>query len=140
MFHQRKEGILAVKITAIRAYHPKLKRLPTMQNDEVVEILVQRTSLSEGELHHVVYSLRDILLMAHRAGQAVKIEGLGTFTPSIREGHLDINYRPDSELRRQLNHLHKLHAKIVNKDNLGKSADGLVALWNQEHPDDPVEG
>ena len=131
---------MAAKITAIRAYRPELKRLPTMQNDEVVEILVQRTSLSEGELHHVVYSLRDILLMAHRAGQAVKLEGLGTFTPTIHDGRLDINYRPDSEFRGQLNHLHRLHAKIVNKDNLGKSADELVALWNQEHPDDPVEG
>jgi nucleoid DNA-binding protein len=130
---------LAAKITAIKAYRPEIKRLPTMQNDEVVEILVQRTSLSEGELHHVVYSLRDILLMAHRTGQAVKVEGLGTFTPTIRKGRVDIAFRPDVYLRKKLNQTFRLHADIVNKANLDKSADELVALWNQEHPDDPVE-
>jgi nucleoid DNA-binding protein len=111
-----------------------------MQNEELVEVVVQRTSLSEGEVHHVVYTLRDVLLMAHRAGQAVKVEGLGTFTPTIRKGCLDITFRPEAELLKQLNFTNKLHAKIHNKDNLGKSAEELVALWNQEHPDDPVEG
>jgi nucleoid DNA-binding protein len=47
-----------------------------MQKQELVEIIAQRTSLSEGEIHHVVYSLRDVLLTAHRAGRAVKVEGL----------------------------------------------------------------
>ena len=127
------------KITAVRAYRPELRRLPTMRTRELVEIVVQRTSLSEGEVHHVVYSLRDVLLMAHRAGQAVKVEGLGTFTPTIRRGRLDIVFRPDVYLRKELNHPDKLYAEILNKENLGRSADELVQQWNQEHPDDPVE-
>jgi hypothetical protein len=131
---------LADKIAVIRAYSPELKRLRTMHTEELMEIVVQRTSLSEGEVHHVVYTLRDVLLMAHRAGQAVKVEGLGTFTPTIRRGNLDIAFRPDVQLRKELNHPGKLHTTILNKENLGKSADELVELWNQEHPDDPVEG
>jgi len=27
---------------------------------------------------------------------------------------------------------------IMNRKNIGKSADELVALWNETHPDDPV--
>ena len=131
---------MAEKITAIRAYRPELERQRTMQNDEIVEILVQRTSLSEGELHHAIYALRDVLLMAHRAGQAVKVAGLGTFTPTIRKGHLDIAFRAEPELLKQLNFTGKLHARILNKEHLGKSAGELVALWNQEHPENPVEG
>jgi hypothetical protein len=33
----------------------------------------------------------------------------------------------------------QIHAKILNKSNIGKSADELAALWNAEHPNDPVE-
>jgi hypothetical protein len=29
--------------------------------------------------------------------------------------------------------------KILNSDNIGKSGDDLVTLWNSEHPEDPVE-
>ena len=39
------------KIAAIRAYCPELRRRPTMHTEELVEIVVQRTSLSEGDLH-----------------------------------------------------------------------------------------
>jgi nucleoid DNA-binding protein len=130
---------MAAKITAIRAYRPELRRLPTMGIDELVEICVQRTSLSQGEIQHVIYTLRDILLMAHRAGQAVKVEGLGTFTPTIRKGRVDIAFRPDVFLRKKLSQIFRLYAPILNKEHLDKSADELVALWNQEHPEDPVE-
>jgi len=131
---------LAEKITAIRAYRPELRRVRTMQNEELVEVIAMRTGLNEGEIHFVVYELRDAILMAHRTGQAVNVEGLGIFTPTIRKGRLDIVFRPDTELLKQLNDLHRLHTKILNKANLGKSADELVALWNQEHPEDPAEG
>jgi predicted histone-like DNA-binding protein len=131
---------LAAKITAIHTYRPELERVRTMQNQELVEVIAQRTSLSEGEIHHVVYSLRDVLLTAHRAGQAVKVEGLGTFTPTIRKGRLDIDFRPDVSLLEQLNDMARIYTNILNKENLGKSADELVELWNLEHPDDLVEG
>jgi len=29
--------------------------------------------------------------------------------------------------------------EIGNRDMIGKTADELVARWNEEHPDDPVE-
>ena len=72
-----------------------------------------------------------------KQGQAVKIGGLGTFTPTVRmDGSFDILFRPDPDMLRQLNDPTQFHAKILNKNNLGKSADDLVAQWNAEHPDD----
>ena len=130
---------MAKKITAIRKYRPEIKRMRTMQTETLMEHLVQRTALSQGAVLQVVYELRDELLMAHRKGQAVKIEGLGTFTPTIRaNGQLDVLFRPDPRLLRDLNNK-TLYANILNKDSIGKSADELVARWNMEHPDDPVE-
>ena len=131
---------MAKKITAIRRYRPEIKRMPTLQTRHMVENLAQRTSLNEGSIRHVVYELRDEILRAHRTGQAVKIEGLGTFTPTIRlDGSLDILFRPDPEILRQLNDLTKFYAKILNKSNIGKTTDELVAQWNEEHPDNFVE-
>jgi len=133
-------GIMARKITAIRKYRPEIKRERTKQTRQVVEDIAQRTGLNEGEIRFVVYELRDDILMAHRDGQAVKVEGLGTFTPTIRmDGSLDILFRPEPDMLRQLNDPTRFYAKILNKSNIGKSADALITQWNTEHPDDLVE-
>ena len=128
------------KITAIRRYRPEIKRERTLQMRDIARDMTRSTGLSYGEILHVVYQLRDSILMAHRRGQAVKIEALGTFTPTLRmDGRFDILFRPDPEMLRQLNDTTNFHARILNKANVGKSADDLVDLWNAEHPDDQVE-
>lgn len=130
---------MAKKITAIRKYRPELKRMKTMQTEELMEQLVQRTALTQGAVRQSVYELRDTLLLALRAGQGVRIEGLGIFSPTIRaDGRLGISFRADPRMARELNG-GTLHAKILNKSSIGKSADELAARWNAEHPDDPVE-
>ena len=132
---------MAKKITAIRKYRPELKRERTRQTPQIVEDIARTTGLNEGEIRFVVYELRDAILMAHHHGQAVKIEGLGTFTPTMHvDGDLDIIFRPEPDMLRQLNNPTMLYAKILNKKNIGKSADQLIEQWNKEHPDDLVEG
>ena len=131
---------MAKKITAIRSYLPEIKRMQTLQTQHLVEGMSRSSSLNEGTIRFVVYELRDAILKAHRTGQAAKIEGLGTFTPTIRlDGSLDVLFRPDPDMLRQLNDRGKFYAKILNKANIRKTADELVAQWNKEHPDDPVE-
>jgi hypothetical protein len=128
------------KITAIRRYRPEIKRDRTLQMPDIARDMTRSTGLSYGEILHVVYQLRDSILMAHRGGQAVKIEALGTFTPTVRmDGSFDILFRPEPEMLSQLNDTTKFHARILNKANIGKSADELVAKWNAEHPEDLVE-
>lgn len=131
---------MARKITAIRRYRPEINRGPTLQTAEAVREMCRATTLSEGAVYNVVYQLQEVILMAHRDGRAVKINGLGTFTPTIRmDGRFDILFRPDPNVLRQLNDQENFHAKILNKANIGKSADELVAKWNAEHPEDPVD-
>lgn len=134
-------GSMAKKITAIRKYRPEIERERTRQTRKLVEDMARRTNLNEGIIRHVVYDLQDAILQAHRTGQAVKIDGLGTFTPTIRlDGSMDILFRPDPDMLRQLNDRTQFYAKILNKGNIGKTAEELVAQWNFEHPDDLVEG
>jgi hypothetical protein len=132
---------MARKLAAIRKYRPEIKRERTRQMTQVVESIAMRTGLNKGEILFVLYELHDAILDAHRGGQAVKIEGLGTFTPTIRvDGKLDIVFRPEADMLRQLNDTTKFHAKIMNKSNIGKSVDELAAQWNAEHPEDKIEG
>ena len=132
---------MAKRITAVRKYRPEIKLERTRQTPQVVEDIAMRTRLNTGEILFVVYELRDAILMAHRHGQPVKVEGLGTFTPTIRmDGSLDILFRPEPSMLRQLNESTKFYATILNKANIGKTTDDFVAKWNKEHPDNLVEG
>lgn len=131
---------MAKRITAIRKYRPEIKRGKTRQMPQIIRHIARGTSLNEGSIRYVVYELRDAILEAHRAGAAVKIEGLGTFTPTIRmDNELDILFRPDPAMLRGLNDRTQFSAKILNRANIGKTADDLIAQWNAEHPDDPVQ-
>jgi hypothetical protein len=63
---------------------------------------------------------------------------LGSYLPNIRlDGTLDVQHRLDWGLRRDLNR-GKFQGRILNRRNIGKTLDELVALWNAAHPDDPV--
>lgn len=68
------------RIAAVRRYRPEIERETTRQTPQVVEDIAHTTSLNEGTIRFVVYELRDVMLMAHRIGRAVKIDGLGTFS------------------------------------------------------------
>jgi len=130
---------MASRITAIRKFRPELRRGRTLDMGDVVEIIARSTGLNEGEIRFVVYELRDLILMAAHRGQAVKIEGLGIFTPTIRsDGEMNMLFRADKRLRSKL-HVNYLSTQIINKDSIGKSSDELVAMWNAAHPEDPVE-
>ena len=64
----------------------------------------------------------------------VKIEGLGTFPSTIRlDGNLDILFRPDPAMLRELNDRTQFSARILNKSNIGKTAEELVEQWNMEN-------
>jgi hypothetical protein len=130
---------MASRITAIRKYKPDIEREATLQTPQLLEAISERSSLRKSEVVHVVYELQEAILLAHRHGRAVKIDGLGTFTPILRlDGSLDIVFRPAVEMLKKLNTL-EFYAGILNKSNIGKSSKQLVALWDKDHPDDPVK-
>ena len=130
---------MARKITAIRKDRPEIEREKTAQMPQIIRQISRGTSLNEGSIRYVIYELRDFILESHRGGQAVKIEGLGIFTPTIRmNGELDILFRPDPVMLRELNDNSQFAARILNRTNIGKTADDLVAQWNADHPDDLV--
>jgi hypothetical protein len=130
---------MASKIKAIGALRPRIEQGKTAQKPDLLRAASRATGLVEGTLDLSIREMRDQIIEFCRAGRAVKIDGLGTWTPNLRlDGSLDIQYRADNALVNGLNLPGVFSGKILNSDNIGKSADELVAMWNNDHPEDPV--
>ena len=130
---------MASRIKAIKAMQASIQPRPTAEMRDLVDFIQGRTGLNEGEIWQVLMELRDTLVFFARSGQATKLPGMGTFTPTLRaDGDFHMTFRPAVELKQALNQ-GDFWGRLNNQKNRGKSADALVALWNEQHPEDPVE-
>ena len=130
---------MAHRIKVINAYRPRIKQGNTVQKPELVRAVSRATGIVEGSLDQNIKEVRDQLIEYCRAGRAVKVDGLGTWTPTIGlDGTLDIQYRPDAVFNYGLNIPGVFTGTIINRDYIGKSGDELIAKWNADHPEDPV--
>ncbi|PWB69649.1 MAG: hypothetical protein C3F07_19190 [Anaerolineales bacterium] len=130
---------MALRIKAIGTYRPRIDQGNTVQKPEFVRYASRATGLVEATLDQSIKEMRDQLIDFLRAGRAVKIEGLGTWTPNIAlDGTFSIMYRADSALVKGLNIPGMFTGTISNRENIGKTADELVQLWNEKNPEDQV--
>lgn len=130
---------MAPKIKAINAYRPRLELGNTVQKPELVRTLSRATGLVEGTIDQSNMELRDTIISFNRMGRAVKVDGLGTFSPSIElDGTLSINFRPDPALNHGINQPGTFTGSIINSEYIGLTSEELVNKWNAEHPDDLV--
>ncbi len=131
---------MASKIKVIGVYRPRIELGNTVQKPELMRALSRATGLVEGSADQAVKELRDHIIEFVRSGRSVKVEGLGTWTPNITlDGSLDIQYRPDTALTNGLNVPGTFTGTIINRENIGKTADDLVTMWNTENPTDLVD-
>lgn len=130
---------MASRIKAISAYRPRIELGQRVENDELVDFIARSTGLNESGVRQVLLELRDAVLFYNLRGQAVKLEGLGTYTPVIQlDGDFKVGHRADMALKRGLNTPDEFRGVIKNRENIGKTSDEIVAMWNEDHPDDPV--
>ena len=131
---------MAHHIKAINAYRPRIEQGNTVQKPELLRAASRATGIVEGSLDLGIKEVRDQIIEYCRAGRAVKVEGLGTWTPTIGlDGKLNIQYRPDPAFTYGLNIPGIFSGTILNHENIGKTGEELVALWNEANPDDQVE-
>ena len=130
---------MAPRIKAVNAYRPRIEQGNTVQKPELVRALSRVTGLVEGSIDQSIKELRDQIIEFNRAGRAVKVDGLGTFSPSMDlDGNLAISYRPDPALSNGLNIPGVFTGTVINRENIGKTSEELVAKWNENFPDDQV--
>lgn len=72
-------------------------------------------------------------------GRAIKIVGLGPWTPNIGlDGRFDLRYRAGSVLTDSLNIAGTFNGRILHRENIGLTGDELAAKRNNDHPEDPL--
>ncbi len=130
---------MAPRIKAVNAYRPRIEQGNTVQKPELLRSVSRATSLVEGTVDLVIKEVRDQAIEFCRSGRAVKVDGLGTFSPSIDlEGTLSISFRPDTAFAYGLNVPGIFTGTIINREYIGSGSDDLILKWNTEHADDPV--
>ena len=101
--------------------------------------MADNSTLSRADIIAVLTGLQGAVIYFHCQGRGVKLEGLGIYLPNVNfRGEFDVAHRLDHELKRAMNG-GAFRGKIRNKRNIGKTTEEVIALWNSEHPDDPVE-
>ena len=128
---------MAQKIQSVTAYRPRIELGQPANEDRFMELVTNRTTLSSGVVKNVQEAEVEALIGLLLDGRAVHT-GIGIYTPSIDlDGTLEVKVRVDKRILQALNS-GGFRGRILNADNIGKTGDELVALWNEEHSDDPI--
>lgn len=129
----------STKLKAIAALCPRVQAGDMVESQEIAEHLAMRTGLHEAEVNHVLIELREAVRHFTVRGRNVRLEGLGIYSPGIElDGTMTVHHRADRYLVNELNKPGAFRGHIVHRENIGKSGDDLVVLYNELHPEDPT--
>ena len=130
---------MASRISALNHYRPQIEYGETADWHEVAEYIASHTGLGKADIIRVLLELQGAIIYFLLRGRGVKLEGLGTYLPNVNyQGMFDVAHRLDRSLKKELNVEGKFWGHLHNKKNIGKNAREVFALWDQEHPEDPV--
>ncbi len=129
---------MAKKIQAVAAYGPRIDLIEAADVERFMSLITQRTTLSAGVVKNVQESEVETLIGLLKEGRPVHT-GVAIFTPSINlEGQIDVSVRVDKRILSALNSNGGFTGKLLHAENIGKSSDDLVTLWNEKHPEDLI--
>ena len=131
---------MSKKIQVWAAYGPKIALGDPMTEVDVVENMVAATNQSKGSLLGVLSELDVQIEAGLKAGRIVRLPNGMRFVPiGKKDGTIDIGVYISAELEKKVNA--GFRGKWLNSENIGKTEAELVAIWNEEHPDDqlPIE-
>lgn len=129
---------MADKLTAINTLRPRLELGRIIELDQLEEFIEDRSGASRAGITQILNELKKALLFFNLDGRAVRIEGLGRFSPKIGlDGTITYTVAPDTNvLSRMTTKLYK--GPIANREHIGKTPEELIVIWNELHPEDPV--
>jgi hypothetical protein len=107
--------------------------------EEVAEYIAGKCGMAASDVRHVLEEIRNSLLYFCATGATVKVDGIGVYAAGIDlNGDFKVNHRPDNYLTTRLNIPGVFRGEIRNRENIGKSYEELLALFDELHPDDPI--
>lgn len=129
---------MAKKIQMWRELGPRLAKADPVEAEEVIELLVATTNQTRGSLLAILSELDVILERSLKAGKAVKLPNGIIFRPvGKKDGSLSIKSRFSPRMSKAID-IGK-HAKWVNAENINKTEEEMIAIWNELHPDDLID-
>ena len=130
---------MATILQAVIQYGPRLEFQPTTSLEDVATWVSMRTSINKSEVTMVLSEISEAILFYNLMGSPVKLNGVGTFSPSMdRGGMLNINFRPDMALKKGINNHGGYRGIVQNKARAGLTNEELKQLWDTDHPEDPL--
>ena len=130
---------MAKPIQAVTEYRPRIDLAEPASVDRFLELITQRTTLSSGVVKNVQESEVEVLIGLLLDGRPVHT-GIAIYTPSIdADGTIEVKVKVDKRILRALNAPEAFRGHIINKENIGKTRDDFIEMWNADHPDDPIE-
>jgi hypothetical protein len=127
------------KLTALRAYAPRLVRGDPVKRRELLRLLTARTGLHKSEINMVLDEIAAAIIFFNQSGRSLRIQGIGSYTPYLKlDGTIKVAYRPDVDIKYEVNDTRDVSLEILNRENIGKSIEEFIEMWNFEHPDDPI--
>jgi hypothetical protein len=129
---------MAKLIQAYATYGPRVDLLKAADPEEFMESITQRTTLSEGVVKNVQSSEVETLVAMLKRGQPVHT-GVAIFTPTVdAQGNLSVSVRVDKRIISRLNVPGAFKGDFTTGENIGKTTDEIVQLWNLAHPEDMI--
>ncbi len=130
---------MATLIQAITRYRPRLVVRRTIGLDTLAVRMAHGTLVSGPIARLVLDTLSEELTNALRAGEAVRLPGIGRFALELRaDGTVRPVLRMAQSLRYAVGDLGAYRGEVRNAHHVGMTAAEMAALWNAEHPNDPV--
>ena len=117
---------------------PKLASATPMQAEEIIDELVSTTNQSRGSILAVLSELDVVIEKGLKAGRIVKLPNGTSFRPTgKKDGSIHINLRLNPRITKAVNS--DFRGKWINATHINKSEEEMLVLWNELHPDDPIE-
>ena len=129
---------MAKVIQAWTEFGPRLEPATPLSGDELVEQLTEGSNESMSSLLAVLSALDSAMEQALKTGRIVQLPNGTHFKPTgKKDGRVEIDVRVNPEVKRRINA--EFRGEWRNAENIGISQDEVIVLWNEAHPDDPVE-
>jgi hypothetical protein len=128
---------MARNIQVWATYGPKITLGDPMTKDDIIENILAATNQSKGSVLAVLAELDVQLEAGLKAGRIVHLPNGTHFEPiGKKDGSISIGVRVSPELDKKVNS--GFRGKWVNSQNIGKTEAELIAIWNNEHPEDQI--
>jgi hypothetical protein len=129
---------MAKKIQMWHELGPRLATATPVESEEVIEELVANTNQTRGSILGVLSELDAVIEKALKAGRRVKLpNGMILVPVGKKDGSIIIRASFGKPMLGRINV--EQRAKWLHAENIGKTEAEMILLWNELHPEDPIE-